>query len=142
MATVITPIIMKAIQYCDGDVIIKFMNDYGGFSSVLFYGNGRRNFDAKINEVSRRRVTDFENATGREDVIKITSGESLEFSRQFPATEKEGLEQMLSSRLVQAYYSGKWYDVQLGLKDWKDRVRDNAIMIVIKIKLPERFINE
>ncbi len=145
MSIVIQPITLRVRKYCNGDIVLKFLNNYAGWDTVHFDGNAVRVFTQSIDEVEARRVKNFSvlhGAPGIEIVTKISAGESIQCTRQFPSYEKEGIQQMLSSRFVQIYYEDKWLDVQLSLKTWKDKIKDNAILVTIEIKLPERLINE
>lgn len=133
---------LTTVHYCPGDVVLRFLNSLGGVDTVLFHGNSSRSVQSTYEAIAKR-VKDFSSTgdAGRETVIKTSVGERIECTRQFPMANREGILQLFQSKNVQVYYSGKWYDVQLIQKDWNDKIKENAFVVTIEIKLPDR-INE
>ena len=159
---VITEIFARTVNVCEGDTIIRFLNDYSGWDVVLFPGNGQQSFEREIDATSSLRVTNFASnggQTARERVDKITAGGTINVSRFFDGANKEGVDQMLSSRFVQIWTGpipftepfdvggvkqkpDYWLDCQLSLNRYEQRNKVNMIFISIKIILPKRFTNE
>jgi hypothetical protein len=129
---------------CPGDQVVRFKNDYGGYDLVLFKGNARSEFQNEVVDTIERIVENYGTARdgGKETILRLRSGYSMEVSRYFSTDEKEGYNQLFSSRLVQLLIDNNWYDVRISPKRWDEKARENIIFVVAEITLPERLTDE
>ena len=145
---------MKVIDPCDG-LILRFKNDLGGRDLVHFAGNYAKFFEVKTELKTDVEVTDFGFGSidrSREKVLKKSSQDKIQCSRFFPSVNIDGFKQLLSSRYVELFTGVKnadltsqtldWIEVQISLREWQERVKENLVFIAIEILLPERFKDE
>jgi hypothetical protein len=145
---------MKVIDPCDG-LILRFKNDLGGRDLVHFAGNYAKFFEVKTDLKTDIDVKDFGFGSldrAREKVLKKSTQDKIQCSRFFPAINADGFKQLLSSRYIEIYTGIKndddtskaldWIEVQVSLREWQERVKENLIFIAIEIILPERFKDE
>lgn len=145
---------MKIIDPCDG-LILRFKNDFGGRDLIHFPGNYQVIFQSGNVQSVEVAVSDFLPASlerGREQVLSIDAVERIQCSRMVKRANIEGLKQLFSSRYVELFTGkkddttankqNKWLQVQVSLRDWVERIKENEIFISIEIELPKRFVDE
>jgi hypothetical protein len=150
----IEPITMRVVNPCDG-LILRFKNDLGGRDLVHFEGNFNKVFEMKTDLKTEVNLSDFGTTAldrGREKVLKKSTVDKIQCSRFFPVKNEDGFKQLLASRYIELFTgvkndtntnrSFRWIEVQIELRDWQLRDKENMVFIAIDVILPERFTDE
>lgn len=145
---------MKIVEPCDG-LILRFKNDFGGRDLVHFPGNYSISFQQGETRTIKSNISDFSETSrerGTEDVLEIKAGEKIQCSRFVKQVNGPGLKQLFTSRFVELFIGQKndtpsiqqngWLQVQVRLRDWSERIKENQIFVSIEIELPETLTDE
>ena len=145
---------MKIVEPCDG-LILRFKNDFGGRDLVHFPGNYSISFQQGDTKTIKSNITDFSPSSrdrGTEGVLKITAGEKIQCSRFVKSINGPGMRQLFTSRFVELFTGSKndtienneksWLQVQVRIRDWNERIKENQIFVSVEIELPQTQTDE